>query len=374
MRPEKEAEAQLEELIPSLLGEPPESDEVPTEKTEPVAEGEEPRKGRKKKKVWLLSLFIVTLVGAIVAAAVLLPKLFQKRLKVETIEITQWRMTDNINFDDYSIGHYDGTVVSNEKTPFVGVIGSYTNDSETPKFVCMEGGKGTIQTVEFEDKDPSTEYRPIGYIAGVKMTNSEMSDIKYTDYDYYDYKYLKETSCKVDIEFQMVKPASGMLFYELYNDESGEKTYEWAVAAQGKATTSEYVSELPLKYRGVTLRADVKLFCPAKEVKDGDYKVEKEFEIEKDAGENYTYFSGEQELTFPEFEDGIILYTATLNSGGEKSKRGKNKVRTAYLHNGSCTLTTYDSVDNDEKPVMPNYDLEVIGYITWEKLKSGERI
>ena len=41
-----------------------------------------------------------------------------------------------------------------------------------------------------------------------------------------------------------------------------------------------------------------------------------------------------------------------------------------FLHNGECTLITYDSVDEDESILEPKYEFNIIGYITWTPLEK----
>lgn len=71
-----------------------------------------------------------------------------------------------------------------------------------------------------------------------------------------------------------------------------------------------------------------------------------------------------------EYEDGFVLYTRELKEGGNKENRNVVRNMSVFLSDGECTLTTYDSVDEDETILMPKYEFNIVGYITWTPLEK----
>lgn len=284
---------------------------------------------------------------------------------VEELKFDKWKMTD----PGKSYDKYEAELISSTKRPFIGVIGSYTDEDAKPQFVYMEDGKGTLQLYYSSEKDPSIEYKPIGYIYGEKLKESDIKSItceptEYNDYgDYY-------TDCFVDINVELKSKKTGLLFIEVKNDTTKEVDYNCAInIIDGKGDYTYYLTDLPLKYRGVKVTAAPKYFCDAKRVKDSDYEIEKKYSVEK--SEYSESYSGEEELKFNDFEDGYILYTELLESGGNKESRGEKNNRITYLLNERCQISTYDTA-KDEKILAPEYQFDIVGYITWSKLTDKE--
>ena len=65
-----------------------------------------------------------------------------------------------------------------------------------------------------------------------------------------------------------------------------------------------------------------------------------------------------------------MLYTEELKEGGNKKDRNVVSNSSVFLHDGECTLKTYDSVDADETILKPKYKFKIIGYITWTPLEK----
>ena len=77
------------------------------------------------------------------------------------------------------------------------------------------------------------------------------------------------------------------------------------------------------------------------------------------------------EIAFSDKQDGFALYTRELLEGGNKKNRNDVKNLYNFIHDGECTFTTYDSVDSGETILMPKYDFNIVGYITWNSLEKG---
>lgn len=142
-----------------------------------------------------------------------------------------------------------------------------------------------------------------------------------------------------------------------------------AVVINGKAEYS-YYAKLPYKARGIDVSIIPRLFCESAAITQEDYVIEKEYTAEKYEGSYTNSYSGEKILSFADYDDGFVLYTRELKEGGNKENRNIVKNMTVFLRNGECTLTTYDYVDEDETILMPKYEFNIIGYITWTLLEK----
>ena len=292
------------------------------------------------------------------------------KVSVSNIEISKWKLTEDGNYGDT----YEGTVISDETKPFVAVIASYEEDDESsiPDLVYMEDGKGIYETYESEDNDPSVEYKPIGYISGKSITESFCNSITYEDSDYYDSSISNMTSCNVTINFETTSSKDGLLFFEIQNDFNNQIERNCvATIIHGKGEYTAYMSDLPLKSRGIDVTITPKFFCTSKTLTSEKYYIEKEFSVEKDEGNYYTSYTGTEELFFEKYSDGIILYSEMLKDGGKKENRGKTYNRSTYLKNERCTVTTYDSIDSDEKSLSPKYEFNITGYIPVVQLEKN---
>lgn len=320
---------------------------------------------KKSKKKLVIALLAVCVVGVVALAVVFGSSLFESKLTVKDISISKWRLTDSSDYGDY----YEGTITSEQKNPFIAVIGRYEDEESEPKFVYVEDGKGVIETYEDTDEDPSIKYRAIGYMGGKPV---ELSDIqvKYKDSDYYDWSYDESTNCDVLINIDMNNSKNGLLVFDVINETNNETERNMiAVVINGKAEYS-YYAELPYKARGIDVSIVPKLFCESNTITQEDYVVEKAYTAEKNEGKYYTSYSGEETLAFADYADGFVLYTRELKEGGNKENRNVVRNLSAFLRDGECTLTTYDSVDEDETILMPKYEFNIIGYITWTPLEK----
>lgn len=284
--------------------------------------------------------------------------------KITEISINKWRVTDSYTYSN----RYEGTVTADQKKPFVAVIGQYDSDDSTPQLVYMEDGTGVLKTSESTDEDPSVKYRAIGYLNGIKVDSKSLTT-KSKDRDYYDYS--DQTNCYVDIEMDMRNNKTGLLLFDVVNQTNGDRdTNLVAIVVRGK-TKYSYYAELPYKSRGIEISIEPKLFCESASLKQEDYTVQKDYKAEKKEGYFGTYYSGEMEIAFGDKQDGFVLYTRELLEGGNKKNRNDVKNMYNFVHNGESKFTTYDSADSDETILMPKYDFNIVGYITWNSLEKG---
>ena len=290
------------------------------------------------------------------------------KTSVSDIEISKWKLVESGDYSDT----YEGTVISDESKPFIAVIASYDNEKSIPDLIYMEDGKGIYRTNESDDDDPSVKYNPIGYIVGKSISKSYCSSITYKDSDYYDSSILDTTSCNVTIYFETKDSHDGLLFFEIQNDLNNVIEYNCVVPiVDGKGEYIERMTDLPLKSRGVEVTITPKFFCSSKALDLENYDIEKEYTVRKDEGKYYTSYTGTEELYFPKYSDGIILYTQILKDGGDKEYRGKLRNSSVYLKNERCTITTYDSADSEEKIFNPIYEFEITGYIPVVQLEKN---
>lgn len=328
-----------------------------------------PKKKNRKKTVMIL---LAAFAAVIAVLAVLFgPKLFVPKLSVKDITISKWRLTDSSKYSD----SYEGTVTSEQKEPFVAIVGEY--DDKTPKeFVYLGDGKGTIELSVDSDEDPSLTYRPIGYLSG-KPVNSSAIDVTYSDDFYHDWSEIETTRCNVLFSIDMNNSKNGLLFFDV-NNETNHETEKNLVAlvVHGKAEY-RYPANLPYKARGIDVTIEPKLFCESKDIKENDYTIEEPFVVEKDVYEGEYYssnsYSGTIKYSFPDHADGFVLCSKELIDGGNKKNRGVKEQFLRLLEQGKLTLSTYDSVDIDETLVAPTYKFSFYGYITWTLLEKESK-
>lgn len=257
---------------------------------------------KKSKKKFIIAALAVCVVAIGALGIVFASSLLTSKLTVEDISISKWRLTDSSDYRDY----YEGTITSEQKKPFVAVIGEYEDDESAPQFVYVENGIGVIETYEYEDEDPSIKYRAIGYLGGKAVELSNIK-VKYADSNYSDLSYFDYTTCDVLIDIDMNNSKTGLLVFDVVNETNNETERNMtAVVINGK-TEYTYHAELPYKARGIDISIAPKLFCESTAIMQEDYVIEKEYTAEKD--EDLNYYSGTETLAFADFADGFVLYT-----------------------------------------------------------------
>lgn len=320
---------------------------------------------KRNSKKWLIITIAAVVVLALVGTAIFFICNSRGGITVSEINISKWKVIETTS---YGSCYFEATVISPQEEPFVAVIGSYEDDSVYPKLAYVNNGEGKLVVYASEDEDPSIQYRVIGYYPAVEVKSSELT-VKYKDREYYDYKYLGETNCFVDIEIQMSSGKNGILLVDLENVTNNDTDYGLSIPIIDGVGKYSYYAELPYKSRGIEISVTAKCFINSQSVSETDYNIEKPFVIEKSEGTYYPYYDGEGVWGFDGFADGFILCTTELTDGGDKSDRNIVNNRAVFLHDGECTIGTYDSADDGI--LMPKYDIQIIGYMPWKELTKG---
>lgn len=334
-------------------------------KSENNSECSEVKEKKRNKKKIIIPIMVVVLLLICISGIFIITK-NKNNVNVSKIDISKWKLLSEETYYD----EYEGTISADETKPFVAVLGYYNKDDRTPTLVFVEDGKGTIQTTVLSDEDPSLKYKAIGYIDGKKVDESVIKNIEYNDSDYDDWSY--NTSCTVTIDIEMNKKVTGILFLELSNDLTNNIDRNVAVVIiNGVGHYNYSLSDLPLKSRGVEVTAVPKFFCESVKVKAADFNTDK-YTIEKNEYEylDTTGYTGKTEMTFKDFEDGLILYTEELLDGGNRKDIGKVIGNATYLQNQQCIIQTYTFGDSDSKILKPKYDIRIRGYLRWNSLKK----
>lgn len=294
---------------------------------------------------------------AVICIAVFLLKGVFGTVSVKDINIARWKVTDSTSYGNY----YEATITSEQKKPFIAVIGRYNNE-DVLQFVFVNGGEGKLEIYASDDDDPSIEYYPIGYYQTEEIKSSDLS-AKYKDRDYYDGS--EKTNCYVDVDLKLGKGLNGILFVNIENVTNDETDHDLRIPVVDGIGKYTYYAELPYKSRGIEINVSPVCFVRSEPLSEGNYTVEKAFSVKKEEG-RYSYYSGEGIWAFPEQENGLILYTMELTDGGDKAKRGEVRNSLAFLYENEITITSYDSAKDGI--LTPKYSIGLIGYLPWTEL------
>lgn len=316
-------------------------------------------KNKSKKKILLVAC-IAALVIAIGVGA-FFAKDLHGTVTVTDMKIAKWKLIDTTSY----INHYEATVSSEQKKPFVAVIVSNDDEDEFPRFAFVKNGEGRSEVNVFGDDDPSIEYHPIGYYQAEKIKSSELS-VKYKDRDYSDRPYSESTECCVDIEVKLNSNRSGFLLVDVENTINRETDYSLRIPIIDGEGKYSYYAELPYKSRGIEITVSPVCFVKSKPLTETDYLINKAFSVKKEEGTYSPYYNGRGVWTFEEFDDGLILYTMELTDGGDKADRGKVNNQLAFLHDHKITITSHDRASDGV--LLPKYDIKLIGYLPWTEL------
>lgn len=283
---------------------------------------------------------------------------------VKNISMEKYELT----YDGEYISTYDAVITSDTKKPFVAVIGDYEGNDNNPQFVYMKDGKGTAHVITSDDDDPSTKYKPIGYMTGKTCKESAIKSVKYKDEEYDD--YLDDTYCSMKAQIEMNNNYTGLLFVEISNDMTKDIDNNQIVyMVDGKGELNVNISDLPYKSRGVKVSITPEYFCKLEKLKDKDYSVVQKLKFEK---EDSTSYNGESKYKFKDIESGRLIYTKELLSGGDPKDIGDVEVCSSYIKDKVCEINIYTYVDDDETISEPKYDIELQGYITWKEIDGGK--
>ena len=315
---------------------------------------ETPKRTILSKKLLLISGIAATVLGITLIVLIL----FSNNLNIRDIELKKWELISGNSI-------YKGTIETNEKRPFVVVVGWDIGGLGYPleELIYVKNGIGAMETYSYTD--PSLKYKPIGYIKGKSTKNSSIKKFEYDVSCYNDYEKTGYTNCSFDIKIEMRNKKSGLLFFKIKNDLNNNTIDSYILIANGKGEDRVIIDELPFKSRGVEISLEAQFFCPVTKLKNKDYSIQKAFSVEK--GESS--FDGSMELIFNKYEENaMVLYTEELIAGGEVSNREKVLCKAGLITNGRCTIETYDYF-GDEKMLTPQYEIKIIGCIPWTKLK-----
>lgn len=319
---------------------------------------------RHHKKFLVVASSLIVIIGLIVVLASLAMK---NHIDVKELSIDKWKFVDD---EGFGFEHYEGTITSNEKKMFIAVIGENEGAQISPQLVLMEDGKGTLEASLYKE-DPASLYYPIGYISGEKVNKSDFSNIKYNDTDYFDYD--NETVCYIDVDVEMKNKTDGFLWVEMSNDMDDNIIRNIKIPiVDGQGSCMQYLNGLPLKSRGVKAEIIPKYFCKSVKLNENDYEITTQFSVEQNISDDYVSYTGKEELSLKEYKNGIVIYTTELHNG-PVSYRGLQR-QYQYVDNRSCSLSTYlnisddEDLDDDFAYFMPDYDIQVVGYIGWKEI------
>lgn len=314
-----------------------------------------------KKSAFSKKLLLLTLIPIVLLIIAVTIWNLKPSLSVGEIEIGKWRLLKSDYLDEY-----EGTIISDEKKPFIAIIGEKSTDDA--EFVYMENGMGQLVVGVNDDEDPSKEYSVIGYLPGEALEESNVT-IQSKDGDYSDYKYLDNSTCSIDVEITYYKKETGVLFFELHNDVNGDIKYNCCVPiVDGEGKTSYYVDNLPYKMRGVKAILIPKLFCKARLLSENDYTIVQEYSAESSGAKYYQSYNGKEIIALNGIENGLVLYSEKLYAGGMNEYRGEIRNMLSSCKDGTCSFITYDYSFSDEKLLKPAYSFRLIGYIPWKVL------
>lgn len=315
-----------------------------------------------KSKVPLIIIIVAVTVLVIAGGTAaffmfILPEMNQ--LKVESVVNSSWEKDGD---------QYKMTFTSEQQKPFLAFCN--VTDDEGKKsfdFVTINNGTGTVKS----SNDKYT-YSAYGYCEVEPVADNILTSID-TAYDFDTYSYTIGTeelyTCLVTFDFTLNTDKSGWLIYDSTNSkDKGIKLDNIAVVSNGKGKASIIITfdEKPdrSKFSAMFLP---KFFVNCEAIEQGtDYKYISEFSVYEKV---YTYiketsYSGKQEISFDnKYNDGFVLYTSEIRSGGIADDIGKVEYSSSTIESGSATLTTYNSYKNSQSPSEPTYEVNVIGVI-----------
>lgn len=293
---------------------------------------------------------------------------------VDNIEIEKWQLYD---YNDYT-DNFEGTITSNQKKPFIAVIGNYDDvNNQNYNFVYVEDGIGTFSASVSSDVDPSTKYKPIGYITGTTLKESDIQ-YQYTDHDYNDFSYSSTSCCDVDIDISLGNHKNGLLIFDLTNENTSTDIQNLSAAVvDGKAHFTQFI-DLPYKSRGIEIAIEPKMFCEGQALNTNDYKVISDYTAEKSDSTYSTSYSGSETIKLNDKVDGVLLYTTELTNGGQVENHNIINDCTTFSKNGMCILTTYDYKSKDDDStrdaiLMPSYNINIVAHVEWTTLTKGSK-
>ncbi|MBQ3692395.1 MAG: hypothetical protein II931_03635, partial [Clostridia bacterium] len=321
--------------------------------------------------------------------------------------------TDEENFDSDSSDQKNsskGSDTDTEKESEKKERPEYTEISYRAwDYVYMNEGKGEF---ELDGKYEPNDFEIKTYLSGDVLTSDDFESIKFDYVKYYDYDYVykdkndneqtcKETRCNYVVNMKMKKPKTGVLFYTVHNTVTGKDSEVFQVAVnEGEICDKTYNGDRDRSMVGFNEEFgslveslginQLKLFVPefsvlpyknrsnnAFEIKDMYFVPSNHIDSGAVSADKYYYddYSGTYdcyttwtaEVTMNEHVDGFLVYSRTLNQGGDKSQAGKTESHVAVMGSGISIIEAkdyYDKgfIDKDDFET-PNYSFLYLGYV-----------
>lgn len=325
-----------------------------------------------KKNIYAVLISSVLVIAIAAAALFFIKSKELGALQVENITGNRWVLTDESSTHD----QYEGDVSSNETRPFAAVIGESADD-DYPSIVFMNEGQGKIQRLLPRYDDPTEAWYVMGYLEGHIVTEADIERIEYSGRDYYDAEYNNYTWSTVDINFVLSDDLTGLLIYDVKDNVTNAIKYNNAIAiVDGIGMSTYFADGLPYKSRGTEdLEIIPKFFCQANMLDESYHSSDSAFSMDKEE-KNYNSeylsdsvrYSGKLDIEYPEYGNGIIIYTRTQTAGGEPEEKDETSNRIAYLYEEKCSIETYASYDADSHVKEPEYDFHIVGYLPWKEI------
>lgn len=359
--------------------------------------------------------------AAVIAVAVICAggfaayKFIPRSIKVSNVLIDNWTFVD-----DDDDGKYIASVSSPTKETFIAVVTKKeTNtekyddsDSEETKssdstdkkpdyepitfspdnYVLMKDGKGDFKIDG--DNEPN-DYQINYYLSGREL--SAKRDFEKIEFDYLGYDdndAEKETRVYFNVDLKLKKDLTGLLFFTIHNkltDITSEIEYAAIVNGESVSTSNGgkkwhlyevtkdlFGSDLPscdVEYLPYKTRDNNAFevqniyFVPSKNISS---IVDGKFYIEDIDILQLTLCEGEAEI--PEKIDGYLIYSDTLQEGGEPSKIGNERFNAASISNGFAHLSVADYFEKkffeSNKFKDPSYSINYYGYVEAIKICS----
>lgn len=322
-----------------------------------------------QKHVRIPKKIIAAIVGAVIVCIALVIVFVNSKgndLNVKDITINQWKLVKSDAGETY-----EGELKSENKSPFIAVVGKYEEEDSLPALVYMENGSGTISVYESESEDPSLKYHPIGYMKGKTLKGTDISEFNYELSDYIDLDLVETTYCNLEMEIILNKKYTGLLMADIKNEDTNEDRINISIPIIDGKRYQHFVEEVEYKTRGANIKIIPKMFCESGKLMESEYETVRELSLDKDETENAISFHGDLGIRFKNISDGIVLYSETLLSGGDGTDIDKPQYARALSKDNICDIGIYNSSKKEKFIAEPAFDIEIKGYVPITFIKSN---
>lgn len=285
---------------------------------------------------------------------------------ISKLDITEWKHTESSEYGE----SYAGILTSDRIMPFAAVV---PDPDANPALIYMEDGTGTVKEYISKSSGKKLEFRaPIGYCLGDILSEEDLTSMDYT-LDYYDYESLKESSCSADVTFQLKNQADGFLFANIWTDLDKDKGWPGLIPVLGGAGEYSYsVYDQRLGARIQEVSMEPKLFLPCYTLEPKESKIVEAFSAEREDNDYSSKYVGVIKYQVKGVQDGYILYTEKLVSGGNVEDIGKETAHLGFLQDEILEINTYDYVSEEDRDSFeePVYEFSVKGYLPWAPIEG----